>query len=234
MENTMRIPVICTRGIIVFPGQDVMIEVGRQKSVNAINSASDEYDGQVFIVCQNDIMVEQPVRENLYSVGTLSKIKVVRRKQGYMRITFTGMKRAKLVNLEDDGSMMMADIELLEDVQGDTTEELALVKKIISEFEKIRKNDNYYVDKTELIQALVKTEPAEITLFTRPRRFGKTLVMSMLASFFDIRRDSRDLFEGLKIAEDQKLCELWMNQWPVIFLSFKDAGGESVRRVCKR
>lgn len=137
MENTMRIPVICTRGIIVFPGQDVMIEVGRQKSVNAINTASDEYDGQVFIVCQNDIMVEQPVRENLYSVGTLSKIKVVRRKQGYMRITFTGMKRAKLVNLEDDGSMMMADIELLEDVQGDTTEELALVKKIISEFEKI-------------------------------------------------------------------------------------------------
>ena len=97
----------------------------------------------------------------------------------------------------------------------------------ISEFEKIRKNDYYYVDKTELIQALVKTEPAEITLFTRPRRFGKTLVMSMLASFFDIRRDSRDLFEGLKIAEDQKLCELWMNQWPVIFLSFKDAGGET-------
>ena len=82
-------------------------------------------------------MVEQPVRENLYSVGTLSKIKVVRRKQGFMRITFTGMKRAKLVNLEDDGSMMMADIELLEDEQGDTTEELALVKKIISEFEKI-------------------------------------------------------------------------------------------------
>lgn len=97
----------------------------------------------------------------------------------------------------------------------------------ISEFEKIRKNDYYYVDKTKLIQALVKTEPAEITLFTRPRRFGKTLVMSMLASFFDIRRDSRDLFEGLKIAEDQKLCELWMNQWPVIFLSLKDAGGES-------
>lgn len=97
----------------------------------------------------------------------------------------------------------------------------------ISEFEKIRKNDYYYVDKTELIRALVKTEPAEITLFTRPRRFGKTLVMSMLASFFDIRRDSKVLFEGLKIAEDQKLCELWMNQWPVIFLSFKDAGGES-------
>ena len=105
-----------------------------------------------------------------------------------------------------------------------------MAKKIpygLTDYLRIVTEDYYYVDKTELIQALVKTEPAEITLFTRPRRFGKTLVMSMLASFFDIRRDSRDLFEGLKIAEDQKLCELWMNQWPVIFLSLKDAGGES-------
>ena len=96
----------------------------------------------------------------------------------------------------------------------------------ISEFEKIRQNDYYYVDKTELIHVLLKTEPAEITLFTRPRRFGKTLVMSMLASFFDIRRENRDLFKGLKVAKDQKLCQGWMNQWPVIFLSFKDVGGE--------
>ncbi len=137
MENNIRIPVICTRGIVVFPGQDVMIEVGRQKSLNAVNIASDSYDSQVFLVCQNDIMVDSPTRENLYNVGTLSKIKVVRRKQGFMRITFTGMKRAKLVNLEDDSSCMMADIELMNDVQGDSTEELALVKKIISEFEKI-------------------------------------------------------------------------------------------------
>lgn len=72
----------------------------------------------------------------------------------------------------------------------------------ISEFEKIRKNDYYYVDKTELIQALLKTEPAEITLFTRPHRFGKTLVISMLASFFDIRRENRDLFKGLSMAGD--------------------------------
>jgi ATP-dependent Lon protease len=137
MENTIKVPVICTRGIIVFPGQDVMIEVGRQKSVNAVNAASDSYDGQVFIVCQNDIMVENPTVENLYTVGTLSKIKVVRRKQDFMRITFTGMKRARLIDLEDDGTMMMANVELKDDIQGDTTEELALVKKIISEFEKI-------------------------------------------------------------------------------------------------
>ena len=64
------------------------------------------------------------------------------------------------------------------------------------------KNSRIYVDKTELIQALLKTEPAEITLFTRPHRFGKTLVISMLASFFDIRRENRDLLKGLSMAGD--------------------------------
>ena len=66
----------------------------------------------------------------------------------------------------------------------------------ISNFEKIRNNGFYYVDKTGLIEELLKTE-AEVTLITRPRRFGKTLGMSMLESFFDIRKNSRKLFEGL-------------------------------------
>ena len=137
MENTITVPMICTRGIVVFPGQDVLVEVGRTKSINAINEASDNFDGQVFVVCQNDVRVEDPSIENLYTVGTLSKIKVIRRKQGYMRVTFTGMKRAKLVELKDDNSMLSAVIETLDDEQGDLTEELALVKKIISEFEKV-------------------------------------------------------------------------------------------------
>ena len=137
MENTITVPMICTRGIVVFPGQDVLVEVGRTKSINAINEASDNFDGQVFVVCQNDVRVEDPSIENLYTVGTLSKIKVIRRKQGYMRVTFTGMKRAKLVELKNDNSMLSAVIETLEDEQGDLTEELALVKKIISEFEKV-------------------------------------------------------------------------------------------------
>ncbi len=137
MENTITVPMICTRGIVVFPGQDVLVEVGRTKSINAINEASDNFDGQVFVVCQNDVRVEDPSIENLYTVGTLSKIKVIRRKQGYMRVTFTGMKRAKLIELKDDNSMLSAVIETLDDEQGDLTEELALVKKIISEFEKV-------------------------------------------------------------------------------------------------
>ncbi len=137
MENTITVPMICTRGIVVFPGQDVLVEVGRQKSINAVNEASDNFDGQVFVICQKDVRVEDPQITDLYDVGTLCKIKVIRRKQGYMRITFTGMKRAKLIELKDDNIKLSASIEMLDDIQGDLTEELALVKKIISEFEKV-------------------------------------------------------------------------------------------------
>ena len=85
----------------------------------------------------------------------------------------------------------------------------------ISNFEKIRNNGFYYVDKTGLIEELLKTE-AEVTLITRPRRFGKTLGMSMLESFFDIRKNSRKLFEGLEIARQSELCSKWMNQCPTV------------------
>ena len=97
----------------------------------------------------------------------------------------------------------------------------------ISDFTKIRENGYYYIDKTELICSLLEPEPAEVTLLTRPRRFGKTLGMSMLASFLDIRKDSGSLFEGLEILEHEELCEKWMNQYPVLFLSFKDVDGTS-------
>ena len=89
-------------------------------------------------------------------------------------------------------------------------------------FEPLRNAQCYYVDKTELIYDLVSSENA-VTLFTRPRRFGKTLTMSMIESFFDIRRDSKALFEGLKITQHTEFCKEWMNQYPVLFVSFKDA-----------
>ncbi|MDD6258609.1 MAG: endopeptidase La [Erysipelotrichaceae bacterium] len=137
-ENThVRVPLVCTRGVIVFPGQDVMVEVGRKISINAVNESSEKYDSMVFVVCQNDIMVDNPTQKDMYEVGTLSKIKVIRKKEGFLRVTFTGMQRAKLVNVEKTGDLMMADIEILHDVQGDQTEEMALIKKIINEFEKV-------------------------------------------------------------------------------------------------
>lgn len=96
----------------------------------------------------------------------------------------------------------------------------------VSDFEKIRRDGYYYIDKSGLIRGLLESS-AEVTLLTRPRRFGKTLGMSMLANFFDITKDSKSLFEGLEIAGYPEICRQWMNQYPVLFLSFKDVDGSS-------
>lgn len=133
---TLNLPVICTRGVVVFPGQDVMVEVGRPKSINAVEESSNSYDNMVFITCQKDIMVEDPKVDDVYSIGTLSKIKVIRRKDGFMRVTFTGMKRARMISLEDSKHMMVATIEPLDEIQGDSLQEATYVKKIIDEFRK--------------------------------------------------------------------------------------------------
>lgn len=95
----------------------------------------------------------------------------------------------------------------------------------VSDFEEIRKNGYYYIDKSGLIGELLSRTGTKVTLITRPRRFGKTLGMSMLENFFDIRKNSRKLFEGLEIAEHQALCDAWMNQYPTISISFRQIDG---------
>lgn len=94
-------------------------------------------------------------------------------------------------------------------------------------FEEIREIGAYYVDKTELISDLLEndTRKSKVTLFTRPRRFGKTLTMTMLRSFFDIRRDSKEIFAGLAVAGHEELCARWMNQYPTLFLTLKGVDG---------
>ena len=96
-----------------------------------------------------------------------------------------------------------------------------------SDFEELRESGDYYVDKTELIYELVNDTDNKVTLFTRPRRFGKTLMMSMMENFFSIRKESKGIFEGLSITKHEDFCKEWMNQVPVLFVSFKDVEGES-------
>ena len=95
----------------------------------------------------------------------------------------------------------------------------------VSDFEEIRKNGYYYIDKSGLIEELLNRTGTKVTLITRPRRFGKTLGMSMLENFFDIRKDSRSMFEGLRIAEQRTICIEWMNQYPTAFISFRQVDG---------
>lgn len=94
-----------------------------------------------------------------------------------------------------------------------------------SGFADIRTNGYYFIDKSALIEELLKTDAAQVTLITRPRRFGKTLMMSMLSEFFDIQKDSAALYKGLKVFDNRELCDKWMNQYPTLFLSFRSVEG---------
>jgi Predicted AAA-ATPase. len=95
----------------------------------------------------------------------------------------------------------------------------------LEDFGKIRKNGFYYVDKTGLIRELLEN-PAEVTLFTRLRRFGKSLNMSMLKYFFS-RDGEKEIFHGLEIMEEEALCREYMGKFPTISLSLKDIDAES-------
>ncbi len=95
----------------------------------------------------------------------------------------------------------------------------------IDSFEKLRAGNYYYIDKTAFIQKLLEST-FEVNLITRPRRFGKTLIMSMMEAFFNIEKNSKENFQGLIISESSDLCDTWMNKWPTIFLTFKSVEGE--------
>lgn len=99
----------------------------------------------------------------------------------------------------------------------------------IDDFKKIRCNNYYYVDKTALIEQVLE-DGSEVTLFTRPRRFGKSLNMSMLQCFFEAGADA-GLFEGLYISQNREICNQYLGQYPVIFISLKGVDAESYQQA---
>ncbi|MBP0960600.1 MAG: AAA family ATPase [Oscillospiraceae bacterium] len=92
-------------------------------------------------------------------------------------------------------------------------------------FRELRENNAYYIDKTDLIEEFLIDKFDKAVLFARPRRFGKTLTMTMLRDFLDIRRDSRDIFDGLKVMNNPELVDKFMNKYPVVFISMKEISG---------
>lgn len=126
----------------------------------------------------------------------------------------------------------MCILKIKEDIAGGERKghvtDMELKKKLpigIEEFEKIRTEDFYYIDKTGLIKELLYNW-GEVNLFTRPRRFGKSLNMSMLKNFFEIE-GNQDVFNGLEIVNEKELCEKYMGKFPVISISLKGVNGDS-------
>ena len=105
------------------------------------------------------------------------------------------------------------------------------ITKSDDSFRHLRENGAYYVDKTELIVEYLDKWFERAVLFTRPRRFGKTMTLTMLRDFLDILQDSRDIFEGLKIMDHPDVVHKHMNQYPVMFISLKAVTGDDFERV---
>lgn len=136
VEN-VRVPLVYTRGVIVFPEQEVIIDVGREKSVHAVEDAQADFDSHVCLVAQKDLNIENPTIAELYEFGTLCQIKHIRRMDGYLRVKFRGLERAKIHAVINDDHRMSGDIELVNDIKQDAMEEVALVRKIAKQFENI-------------------------------------------------------------------------------------------------
>ena len=133
----VQLPLVCTRGVIVFPDQDVIIDVGREKSTRAVDEAQEKFDSQVVLVAQRDLAVEAPEINDLYSFGTLCQIRHIRRMDGYLRVKFKGLQRVKLHTIINDDEMMSVTAEVVQDTEQDHLEEVALVRKIARQFEEI-------------------------------------------------------------------------------------------------
>ncbi len=129
------IPVLGTRGIVIFPSQEIVIEVGRDVSLNAVYAAETLADKFMFVLSQKDASKVDLEKDNMYSFGTLCSIKGYRKKDGFIKLTLVGVQRAKLVTLYDGERYWTADIELCEDVVGDSIEELALIKQVGAKLE---------------------------------------------------------------------------------------------------
>ncbi len=140
-HENLSLPVIATRGIIVFPDQEAVIEVGREKSLNALDAGASMYNDLIFVTAQKDLMVEDPGFADLYEVGTICQIKNTRTKNGFKRITFTGLQRGRIVSFNDDEKMFFASIEPMIDVYGDEVEEMALIRQVAKEIERISKEN---------------------------------------------------------------------------------------------
>ena len=98
-------------------------------------------------------------------------------------------------------------------------------------FRELREDQAYYIDKTEVLQDYLVESFEKAMLFARPRRFGKTVTMTMIRDFLDIRQDSREIFEGLQIMQHPDTVRDFMNQYPVVFISLKEVFGKSFEDV---
>ena len=134
------VPTICTRGAIVFPNQEIILDVLRLETIEAIHEAENNYDNYVFVVSQKDITKNEIDFNNLYDFGTFAQIVGVRKRpDGSLKVTLVGLERAKTLENYDKEKVVYSKIRWVKDIPGDHVEEKVLIKRIIKEFQEHNK-----------------------------------------------------------------------------------------------
>ena len=141
-STVLTLPVVCTRGMIVFPGNRLTLDVGRPLSLKALELSSQNYDNNIIFVSQMNPVVDDPKYNDVFHVGTLCKIerKVRRDSAGTIKLTVVGEKRVSLSEFYIENHCIFTQAEILEDIYGDTNEEVALVRKTTSYFEQAKRS----------------------------------------------------------------------------------------------
>lgn len=141
-EIVVDLPVICTRGMIVFPEHEISLDVGRNFSLKAIDRSVNEFDENIIFISQKNPLDEATDFEHVYHYGTLCKVKrrIKRDNHGTIKLTVKGEKRVEILTLEDRNGCFFAKVKYLEDVSGDKNEEIALVRKVSAQMQAMNKN----------------------------------------------------------------------------------------------
>lgn len=137
VSQTVLLPLVCTRGIIIFPEQEVIIDVGREKSIHAIEEAKNDHNSQIVLVSQRELTMDDPDMKDIYTFGTLCQIKHVRKMDGYVRVKFRGAQRVEIQSITTDDQMMRVQAIVRHSIEQDGMEEIALIRKIAKQFEEI-------------------------------------------------------------------------------------------------
>lgn len=142
LDIVVDLPVICTRGMVVFPSHEISLDVGRSFSLKAIELSVNEFDENVVFISQKNPLDENTDFDHVYHYGTLCKIKrrIKRDNHGTIKLTVEGQKRIEILNLEERDGCLFAKTKYLEDIHGDRAEEIALVRKLTDQMQTMHKN----------------------------------------------------------------------------------------------
>ena len=170
--NSKTYPIICTRGVIVFPGQELVIDVGRANSLKAIENAQDNYNDRICMFTQSNMNADNPGEDDIYKVGVLCEIRHIRRFEKFLRIKFRGIERVKLDSFEEGNLPELCQVTMMPSQRQNEMEESVLVRMVAQAFENMRPGEKFMskdlmMELTKGIQPDALTDKA-VQLFSLP------------------------------------------------------------------